>query len=334
MISVRALNVDTRDPELIGTVENVTAAVLNYNGRNLLEVILPSLARQTLQTLEVVVVDNGSTDDSVKWLRSNWPSVEVISLLKNVGVTAALNVCLQAGSSEYVALLNNDMELDPDCLGELARALTEHPDAGVAAAKLIDFYSREIIDGAGDVYEWSGEANRRGQSLRDTGQYDEPQAVFGACGGAALYRRSALQTVGGFDEQLFAIYEDVDWSFRAQLLGYSCRYVPSAVAYHMGSATLGRGLSDFALYQNWRNGIWVLVKNYPFAALLRYSHRFLFSQAHNLVWSIQTGRVRIFLRVWRDALRGMPAVLRKRYRVQRSRTVGLRELERVIGGDA
>lgn len=314
-------------PGSLPSPSSITAAILNYDGRHLLEVILPSLARQTQQAWEIVVVDNGSRDDSVEWLRAKWPSVDVISLPENVGVTVALNVCLQAGRGEYVALLNNDMELDPACLGELARALAEHTDAGVAAAKLIDFHDREMIDGAGDIYEWSGEANRRGQGLRDTGQYEEPRAVFGACGGAALYRRAALDAVGRFDEQFFAIYEDVDWSFRAQLLGYSCRYVPSAVAYHMGSATIGRGLSDFTLYHNWRNAIWVVVKNYPLAALARHGHRFVNSQLHNLVWAFQTRRVRVFARVWRDAMLGMPAILRKRREVQSARTVGLPELE-------
>lgn len=315
-------------------VGSVTAAIPNFNGRHLLEVVIPSLARQTQPASEVVVVDDGSSDDSIDWLQTKWPSVNVISFPRNRGVTAAINACLQAGSGEFVALLNNDMELDPDCLRELARALTEHPDAAVATAKLIDYHQRDVIDGAGDIYEWSGEANRRGQGTRDTGQYDAPQPVFGACGGAALYRRSALDAVGDFDEQLFAIYEDVDWSFRAQLAGFSCRYVPTAVAYHMGSATIGRGLTDFVLYQNWRNGIWVLIKNYPLSALVRHGHRFVLWQAHNLVWAMQTGRVRVFMRVWRDALRGMPRMLRKRRHVQHSRTVGLAELERVIGVDA
>ena len=313
---------------------SVTAVVLTYNGRRLLEVMLPSLAAQRAPAREIVVVDNGSSDDTLTWLAEHWPQVRAVALPRNVGVTAALNVCLRAGDSEVIALFNNDMELDPDCLGELARALAEHPGAGVAAAKLIDFHDRRVLDGAGDLYEWSGEANRRGQGVLDEGQFELPRPVFAACGGAAAYRRSAIDLVGEFDEQLFAIYEDVDWSFRAQLRGLGCRYVPSAVAYHMGSATLGAGLNDFTLYQNWRNGIWVVAKNYPLSALLRHGHRFIGAQAHHLVWAIQERRVGVFARAWRDALRGMPAILRKRRAVQRSRTVGLRELERVIGVDA
>jgi len=310
----------------------LTAAVLNYNGRELLEIILPSLAAQSYDDFDVVVIDNGSTDSSCGYLAEHWPQVRAVGVgPRNIGVTAALNVCLQASTSELVALLNNDLELHPDCLAELVRALDEHPEAGSAAAKLMDFQDRDVLDGAGDIYLWSGEANRRGQGDRDVGQYEQPQAIFGACGGAAAYRRSALEAVGEFDEQFFAIYEDVDWSFRAQLAGFSCRYVPTAIVYHMGSATLGRGLSDFTLYHNWRNGIWVVFKNYPLSALLRHGHQFVNSQLHNLVWAKQTGRITVFLRVWRDALRGLPAVLRKRRAVQRSRTIGRAELERLIG---
>jgi GT2 family glycosyltransferase len=257
-----------------------------------------------------------------------------VALPRNIGVAAALNVCLNAcRAGELVALLNNDVELEPDCLGELVAALDAHPEAAVAAAKLLDFHDHKVIDGAGDVYHWTGEANRRGQGRRDIGQYDDPRPIFGGCGAVALYRRAAMRAVGSFDEQLFAILEDVDWSFRAQLLGYSCRYVPTAVAYHMGGATLGGGLSDFTLYHNWRNRIWVVFKNHPEAALVRHGHRFVISQVRHLVWAIATGRVRVFTRVWRDALRGMPAILRKRRVLQRSRTIGLHELEDLIGGD-
>jgi GT2 family glycosyltransferase len=309
----------------------VTAAVATYNGRALLETLLPSLAAQHYRDFHTVVVDDASSDDTLAWLAENYPEVEVVALTRNVGVTRALNTCLGAGTGELVALLNNDLELHPDFLGELVSALDAHPQASVAAAKLLDFHDRGVIDGAGDVYEWTGEANRRGRGERDTGQYDEPSAIFGACGGAALYRRSALEVVGCFDEDLFAIYEDVDWSFRSQLLGYGVRYVPTAVAYHMGGASIGQDTSDFGLYHAWRNAIWVMLKNYPTAALLRHGHEFLLSQAHSLVWAHQTGRVPLLLRAWRDALYGITGALRKRRAVQASRAIGLAELERVIG---
>jgi GT2 family glycosyltransferase len=309
----------------------VTVAVPSYNGRHLLEVLLPSLQRQRFCGFEVIVVDDGSTDDTVAWLRNDWSEVQVLPLAENVGVTTSMNLCISAGDTEFVALLNNDIELDDAFLEEMVTALDAHPDAAVVTAKLVDFYNRDVIDGAGDIYFWSGETARRGQGEHDVGQYDEPRSIFGACGGAAMYRREAVERVGLFDEDFFAIREDTDWSFRAQLLGYTCWYVPGAVAYHMGSATLGRDPSDFSLYQNWRNEIWVVLKNYPRSALLRHGHEFVISQLHNLVWTIQKRRAAVFRRVWIDVLRSVPQVLRKRRAVQRTRRVGLRELEQVVG---
>jgi hypothetical protein len=312
----------------------VTVAVATFNGRPLLEVVLPSLAAQRFRDFTTVVVDDGSSDDTVSWLAESWPGIDVVALSENVGVTAALNVCLRQGAGEFVVLLNNDIELDPDFLGELVRAMDEHPAAGSAGAKLLDFHDRAVLDGAGDIYAWSGCGTRRGKGERDSGQYEEPREIFGACGGAAIYRRSALEAVGLFDEQLFAMCEDVDWAFRAQLLGYSCRYVPTAVAHHMGSATIGQGLSDFTLYQTWRNGIWVALSNYPLSALLRHGHDLVSEQAHTFVWAQRSGRLGVLLRAWRDSLAGLPTVIRKRRRIQRTRTVGLQALERVIGVDA
>jgi GT2 family glycosyltransferase len=292
------------------------------------------LAAQRYRDFRTVVVDNGSTDDTLPWLAENWPEVEVVPLPRNVGVTAALNVCLRASDSEFVALLNNDVELEPDVLGELVRALEQDRGAASAAAKLIDFNDRAIIDGAGDSYSWTGEATRTGKGSADTEAFSLPREVFGACGGAALYRSSALEEVGEFDEQFFAMLEDVDWSFRAQLLGYGCRYVPSAIVYHMGSATIGAGLSDFTLLHTWRNAIWTVAKDYPAAALARHGHTVLISQARTLIWAVQEGRLRVFLTAWAQALRGLPAILRKRRDVQRRRRAGLSRLERVIGQEA
>jgi GT2 family glycosyltransferase len=311
----------------------LTVAVLSYNGRHLLEVILPSLARQHFRDFEVVVVDNGSSDDTQAWLRESWPDVEIISLPNNVGVSAALNVCAGAGRGELVALFNNDLELAPDCLGELVQALGEHPDAGWAGAKLVNFQHREILDGAGDVYHWTGAAGRRGHGELDRGQYDEPRQIFGACGGAAIYRRSVLQDVGPFDEDFFAFYEDVDWSLRAQLAGYSCRYSPSAVVYHMGSATLGSGLTDFLRYQMWRNSIWVIAKNLPLRAVIRHRSALVRGQRSTLEAAFNDRKLGVLFRAWRDALVGLPRILRKRRAVQRKRRIDWGKLDALVGAD-
>jgi GT2 family glycosyltransferase len=311
----------------------LTVAVLSYDGRHLLEIILPSLAQQRFRDFEVVVIDNGSRDDTAVWLDEHWPDAQLVRLPENIGVTAALNVCARSGTAELVALLNNDLELDGDCLGELVRTLHEHPRAGWAGAKLLDFQEHGVIDGAGDVFTWAATGGRRGHGERDVGQYDQPREIFGACGGAAMYRRAVLEQVGEFDEAFFAFYEDVDWNLRAQLAGFSCRYVPTAIVYHMGSATIGRGLSDFTRYHLWRNTLWIIAKDLPTTALLRHAHQLLLGQLVNLAVAARDRKLHIWLRVWRDALRGLPHVLRKRRAVQARRRIDVVALEAIVGPD-
>jgi GT2 family glycosyltransferase len=318
----------TRLPEPVDPV--LTVAILSYNGRHLLEVILPSLASQDFRDFRVVVVDNGSRDGTAAWLAEHWPQVTVVALPENVGVTAGLNACARAAPTEFVGLFNNDLELHPAALGELVAALRQHPEAASAGAKLLDFHDRTVVDGAGDLFSWAGRGGRRGHGERDRGQYDEARAFFGACGGAAVYRRQAFDVVGPFDEQFFAFFEDVDWSFRAQLAGWGCRYVPSAVVYHMGSATLGKGMTEFTQYHLWRNTVWLVLKNYPLAALLRHFPRIAYVQALELRGAARERRLGLWARAMGDALRGLPGALRRRAAVQRTRRRSTRELETIV----
>lgn len=309
----------------------VAACIATYNGRRLLEIVLPSLERQSYRDLRAVVVDDCSTDETVPWLREQWPAVGMVLHAENKGVTAALNTCMAAGAdSEFVLLLNNDVELDERCVELLVGELDAHPEAAVAVAKLRDYKRRELLDGTGDVYTWAGFAYRRGQGEVDRGQYDEMTEVFGACGAVALYRRAAFARVGPFDERFYALCEDADWSFRARLMGYGCRYVPAAVAYHVGSASLGPRLSEFTLYHNWRNQIWTIVKDYPGWALVRHAPDLLLGQLAMLLVALRRRYLGVWLRAWRDALRGLPWALRERLRIQRARSADARLLEAVI----
>jgi GT2 family glycosyltransferase len=137
--------------------------------------------------------------------------------------------------------------------------------------------------------------------------------------------------VGELYEDFFAFYEDVDWNLRAQLAGLSCRYVPGAVVYHMGSATIGRGLSDFTRYHLWRNTLWIVAKDLPAGALLRHAPHLALGQAVNLAVALRDRKLAIWLRVWRDALRGLPRMLRKRREVQARRRITLAQLDAVVG---
>ncbi|HEX3510468.1 MAG TPA: glycosyltransferase family 2 protein [Solirubrobacteraceae bacterium] len=311
----------------------LTIAIATYNGRRLLEVALPSLARQTFRDFNVAVIDDASTDDTVTWLGEHWPEVEIVRHERNRGVTAALNTCLSVAHTPLVGLFNNDIEADPRALGELVAALDAHPESGWAGAKLLDFRERDRIDGAGDVFTWAATAGRRGHGERDRGQYDEPRAIFGACGGAAVYRREALDDVGPLDDDFHALYEDVDWNLRAQLAGYGCRYVPTAVVYHMGSETIGRGLTDFTRYRLLRNGAWIVVKDLPLGAIVRHAPQLALGQLAHLAVAVRDRKVSVWLRAMRDAALACPRMLRKRRAVQARRRISVRELELVVGRD-
>jgi len=308
---------------------SVSALVLNYDGRALLDTALPSLLEQRYPNVTVTVIDNGSSDGSAAYVRERWPSVQVLELPVNVGVAAALNRGVESADGELVALLNNDIELEPEWLERLVAELAVHPEAASASGKMLRFYERDVIDAAGDGMRWSGAVFNRGGGERDTGQYDSPDEVLTACAGAAVYRRGALEEVGPFDEDFFAYLEDVDWGLRAQLLGFTSRYVPAAVAYHMRGATTGREKPRYRVPQR-RNQIWLPIKNYPAGALVRHAPEIVVLTVGVAVQDALDGVIRGTLRGWAQAARGLPRMLRKRRSIQRARRIGIERLNVVV----
>ena len=308
---------------------DVTFAVLNYNGRALLPVVLPSILQQSVQGFVVRVLDDASSDDSLAYLAEQWPQVEVLASASNLGVTAAMARAVATTQTPFLALLNNDLELDPRWLEEMLSALERHPEAAAADGKMLDYHRRDMLDGAGDQMARNGYPRRRGQGEPDTGRYDTPGEVFSATGGAALYRRSAFDLVGPFDADLGAYYEDVDWGFRARLLGQPTRYVPTAVSYHMGSATTGRYPGRYAALIV-RNQMIVVAKDFPVGLLLRHLPRILFFQVKWLLFNALHGGGRAHIKGLLGAARALPRTLRKRRVIQRSRTASLDSLERAL----
>jgi GT2 family glycosyltransferase len=311
------------------THPRVAVVVPTWNGRELLGTLMPSLAAQRFTDFEVVVVDNGSSDGSRELIAQSWPDVRLIALAQNIGFAAAVNRGIASTRSQYVALVNNDIELDPDWLGALVAALDADPRAASAACKLLSFHDRAVLDGAGDELTWSGVARRRGFGERDTGQYETGGYVFSACAGAALYRRSAFERVGLFDEDFFAYFEDVDWGFRAQLAGYRCRYVPTAVAYHMAAATTDRS-PGLGTYLRARNRIALVLKNFPLGHLVRHAPDLLLEEIMGCVAAARDGHAALVPRALSDAVRALPRTLRKRREIQRRRAVAPHTLDEVI----
>ena len=272
---------------------------------------LDSLRAQSFQDFDVAVVDNGSTDDSLQILAEDYPQVRIVGWETNRGVAAAFNEGVRQCRGELLALLNNDMEVAPDWLAALVQALDRDPKAGAAASKIL-FIDRRTINSAGDVYRRDGIPGNRGVHEIDQGQYDRTEYVFGASGGASLFRRQLFDEIGFFDERLVSYCEDVDWAWRLQLAGYRCLYVPEAVAYHWGSATGG---GELASYYSGRNFIRVLFKNLPGAVMRRHWRAILGRELSLALEALRHGRepaARARLAGQLAGLRSVPEALRQR----------------------
>lgn len=308
----------------------VSAAVLNFNGRQLLEVVLPSLAAQRYRDFEILVVDDRSSDDSLEYLRQEWPAVRVVANRRNLGVTASLNVAVAASTGELVALLNNDIELDRDWLGALVAALDRHPEAASAAGKLLSYHHRDRLDGAGDAFTNAAMAWGRGAGQLDRGQYDSEEEIFAPTGGAGLYRAAALADVGPFDESFWAYLEDVDWGLRAQLAGYRCRYVPGAVGYHMGGATTnGQRDPRFYVAQH-RNALAIIVKDVPAPFILRHLPVIVWHKLLGLFYGARAGMLRAHLCAIGEAARASPRWLRQRRAIMARRRIAASDFTRFV----
>lgn len=274
------------------------------------------MAAQTFRDFEIVVVDNGSQDGSVEWLEAHVPAARAIRNAANLGFAAANNQGIRASAAPLLATLNNDAWPEPGWLQALVEAADRAGPAGMFASKIVLNGPEARMDSAGIEVDRAGVAWNRRWGERDTAQESEPIEVFGPSAAAALYRRSMLDQIGLFDEDLFAYYEDVDLAWRAQWAGWRCLYVPKAQVRHVHSATSGRG-SPFKSRLLGRNKWWVIAKNYPFASMARYLPAMLLIDAGAMLLAAAAGRHLGPVRGRWAALRGWRTMWRKRRQVQR-----------------
>ncbi|RMG95586.1 MAG: glycosyltransferase family 2 protein [Chloroflexi bacterium] len=244
----------------------VSVIIPHWNGRHHLDDCLNALRRQTFRDFEIILVDNGSTDGSQAYIREQFPEVRLVELGENRGFTGACNAGYAVAQGELIVLLNNDTEAAPNWLTAVVKAFQRHPRAGIVACKILLFDQRDRFHTAGDYYRVDGIPGNRGVWQQDTGQYDREEQVFGACGGAAAYRRQMLEEIGFLDDDFYFSCEDVDISWRAHLAGWEVWYVPTAVVYHKLKASGGSGA--VSSYYDGRNFLYLIWKNYP-ATLLR-----------------------------------------------------------------
>jgi GT2 family glycosyltransferase len=274
----------------------ITVVIPCWNGRRWLPGVIDSLRTQTLLATQILVVDNGSTDGSVAYLRAEHPDLEVLELPHNTGFAFAVNRGIEAARGELVALINTDVMLSPDWLERMAGSLRSDPCVASAACKMRQFGSERLIYDAGDILRRDGACEQRGRFGLDAGQYDEPGEIFGACAGAALYRRDVVRAVGGFDERFFAYLEDVDLALRLRLAGWRCRYEP-VLALHVGEGS-SHQLSGAHHFLVERNTLLLVGKWFP----LRWLPLVAYRQASWVREAARQGRLGVQLRGLRAGL--------------------------------
>ncbi len=241
-------------------MKKVTIVIPNYNGLRFMDQCFEALKLQMCRDFEVLVVDNGSTDGSVEWLKEH--EIPTVFLEKNAGFSGGVNVGIKRAVTPYVILLNNDTEPEPDYVGEMIRAIEKSPRIFSVSAKMVQMYHKDLMDDAGDLYSVLGWAFQRGVG-RPEKKYDRPCRVFSACAGAAIYRREVFEEIGYFDEMHFAYLEDIDVGYRARIAGYDNVYWPKAVVYHVGSGTSGGKYNAFKVKLAARNNVFLNYKNMP-----------------------------------------------------------------------
>lgn len=307
----------------------ISVIILTWNGKQFLQNCLESLASQTFRDFETVLLDNGSQDGSEDYVRKEFPWVRVVRLAENVGFSAGNNRALVECRGKYIVALNNDTKVAPEFIAELMKAAEADSAIGMVAAKILNFYDTGRIDSVGIRATTAGLGMNRGVGETDRGQYDAAGEVFGACAGAALYRRALLDEVGFFDAAFFAYYEDTDLAWRARLAAWRCVTAPGAVAYHVHSATSGR-MSPFTVYQVQRNKWYTIIKNWPGQLILKHFTQIILYDLGAIVLAAFRGRLGAALRARFHVLRDLPMLLRKRREIQALRKVTVFDVEHCL----
>ncbi len=321
----------------------ISVVVVNWNRRNLLRSCLASLHRQSGVQPEIIVVDNGSSDDSVALVVAEFPRVQVIRNSVNRGFCAANNQGMRAATGDLIALLNNDAEADPDWLAQLSRAFRGRPEVGMAASKILVYSDPRRIDKAGHLIWPDGQNRGRGTGALDHGQFDREEEVLWPDGCAAMYRHSMLREIGGFDEDFFAYADDAELGLRARIAGWCCIFAPRATVLHHRGATLGvASVRRLILIE--RNRVLLAVKLFPWSLLwlnvFYYAQRLLAGmraaargQGETALFPGISGKWRLARALIAGdlaALRLIPKMLRKRREIERIRKLSPAETRRLI----
>lgn len=293
----------------------VSIIIVNWNGINLLKDCLDSIYCQAFTDFEVILVDNDSKDDSVKFIKSNYPKIIVIPLTENTGFTGGNIAGFSVATGRFIVLLNNDAVLTKSWLEVMVAALADDT-VGFCSSKII-IAGTDMVDSVGDTFTTAFSGTKMGEyELHNN--FNERRFVPGACAAAVIYKKAMLEQIGFLDEDFFFNHEDTDLNLRAWLSGWRCLFVPEAVVYHKVSASVGE-LSDKGVYYFSRNNVWVWVKNVPSNLIIsNFMQRIIYELSSFAFFCIVKGKWRAFLRGKIDAIVKLPAMLQKRKHIQQN----------------
>jgi GT2 family glycosyltransferase len=313
------------------SLPRVAVVIVNWNGDRFIEQCLQSLLAQTVTPFEIILLDNASTDGSLDIVRK-YPNVKLMALDTNTGFARGNNLAITYAdpSVEWIALLNPDAFADPNWLKNLLIAANNHPQVSAFGCKQINAGNPQILDGEGDAYHLSGLVWRSGYGSSVSTQDKAESPIFSPCAAAALYRRSALLEVRGFDEDYFCYVEDVDLGFRLRLAGHQCLYVPSSIVHHVGSGSTGGQMSDFSVYHGHRNLVWTYVKDMPGFLFWLFLPLHLVLNIGSLVYFALRGQWNVIWRAKRDAFWGLPLAWQKRKQIQKHRKASIWDIWKVL----
>ncbi len=306
----------------------IDVIIPNWNGQQWLGSCLESLQNQTFRDFQIIVVDNGSSDGSAEFVRTNFPDVQLIALPTNTGFTGGINAGIRAGSAKYVCWFNNDAEAAPDFLAQLLEALQvrEADGFGMAAARVSFYAQSDVINSAGGFVGPDGVGRDRGYRQTDGPAFDQAGEIFGPAGVAALYRREIFDKIGLLDDDFFLYSEEIDFNYRAQLAGYRCWYAPTARVLHRGSATTRR-ISTKATRLASRNGLLSIIKNIPSPLIFKLLPWIMVGQLYQLFLFARQGNFVPALQGKLDVIKLLPATLAKRRYIQAQRQISVAQFE-------
>ena len=309
---------------------SVDVLVTTFNrGLEYLPALLRSLGRQTYGDHRVTVVIDGGDPDVVSYLEREWPEVEMVATPEPVGYAGVAALGVRSGRGRYIAMLNDDVELEPPWLELLVDELERDRWLGFVTGKTLLYHERDLINETKQDLHTCGRFVPGGLLERDEGQWDARMPATIVSASTAVYRRDAVETAGGFDPDYFMYCEDADLCLRMLLAGYRGLYVPEARAYHAWAASTGRASSS-SRYYSVRNTLTTLLKDMPTSVLLLSLPKIVLYQGHNLAIAQGVDEGSSVRRAWASFLRSVPSTLRKRREIMRIRAIRGRDFRKML----